>query len=105
MADRRIVWAPRARRDLSEIWKYFARVGSVDVADKLLRDINHAGRQLGRHAFMGRPRDELVSGLRSVLVHPHIIFYRVSEEAVEIARVLHQRRDLMAALVTERGQQ
>jgi toxin ParE1/3/4 len=105
MADpRRVIWAPRARQDLTEIWGYFARVGSVDVADGLLRDINRAGRQLGLHPFMGRPRDELVTGLRSVLVPPHIVFYRVSERVVEIARVLHQRCDLMAALAAERGQ-
>jgi plasmid stabilization system protein ParE len=54
---------------------------------------------------MRRPREELAAGLRSALVHPHIIFYRVSEESVEIARVLHQRRDLTAALASERGQQ
>jgi toxin ParE1/3/4 len=45
---------------------------------------------------MGRPRDELVPGLRSVLAHPHVIFYRISSDMIEVARVLHQRRDLPA---------
>lgn len=35
-------------------------------------------------------------GLRSVLVHPYIVFYRVPDTAVEIVRVLHQRRDFTA---------
>jgi plasmid stabilization system protein ParE len=30
-APKRVVWAPRAQRDLLEIWSYFARVGLDDV--------------------------------------------------------------------------
>src|SRR5882757_11394 len=96
--DRRVVWAPRGRRDLRDIWLYFARIASPEVADELSREIRRAGARLGRHPLMGRPRDELVSGLRSVLVPPHVIFYRVSDEGVEVARILHQRRDLGSAL-------
>jgi len=29
-----------------------------------------------------------------MLVHPYTIFYRVDDHAVEIVRVLHERRDL-----------
>jgi len=95
--DKRVVWAPRARRDIREIWLYFARIASPDVADEISREIHRVGARLGIHPLMGRPRDELVPGLRSILVHPHIIFYRVSDR-VEIARVLHQRRDLGSVL-------
>jgi toxin ParE1/3/4 len=34
--------------------------------------------------------------LRSVLVLPYVVFYRVTELSVEIVRVLHGRRDLDA---------
>jgi len=33
-----------------------------------------------------------------VLAHPYSIFYRVRNDDVEIARVLHERRDFSAAL-------
>jgi toxin ParE1/3/4 len=103
MADaRRIVWAPRARQDLLEIWRYFARVGSIEIADRLLREFEQAGRRLSRHPFMGRPRSEIAPDLRSVLVHPHVVFYRVSDDAVQVARVLHQHRDLGAIFSPER---
>jgi len=36
-------------------------------------------------------------GFGSVLVHPYIIFYRVSDGLVEIARALHGRRNFVAA--------
>lgn len=42
-----------------------------------------------------RSRDEIIPGLRSILVHPYVIFYRANND-VEIVRVLHQRRNFAA---------
>jgi toxin ParE1/3/4 len=87
---------------LDDIWKYFARVGSMEVADGLLREIYRTAERIRERPMTGRPREELASGLRSMLVHPHSIFYRMSEETVEIVRVLHQRRDLDAIFAPDR---
>jgi plasmid stabilization system protein ParE len=65
---RRVVWAPRAKQDLREVWRYYARVASPDVADKLLRDISQAGERLKEEALMWRARDDVMPGLRSVLL-------------------------------------
>jgi len=78
---------------LRDVWRYYERVASPEIADRLLREIDEAGRRLVDEALMWRPRDEVMPGLRSVLVHPYTIFYRVTDEVVEIARVLHERRD------------
>lgn len=67
-AGRRIVWAPKAKQDLLNVWRYFARVASPEIADKLLRDINLAAERLGERPLLGRAREELLSGLRSVSV-------------------------------------
>jgi toxin ParE1/3/4 len=90
---RRVVWAPKSKSDLRDVWRYYERVASADIADKLLREIDDAGRRLADEALMWRARDEIMPGLRSVLIHPYTIFYRVNDDAVEIARVLHERRD------------
>jgi len=37
-----------------------------------------------------------------MLVHPHVVLYRVSDNSIEIARVLHQRRDLAAIFARDR---
>jgi toxin ParE1/3/4 len=94
--DRRVVWAPKARQDLLDVWRYYVRVASPEIADKLLRDIHQTGKRLGEEALMWRARDDVMPGLRSVLVHPYILFYRVSETTVEIARVIHARRNFAA---------
>jgi toxin ParE1/3/4 len=90
---RRVVWAPKSKQDLREVWRYYARVASPDIADKLLREIDQAGERLAEQALMWRARDEVMPGLRSVLIHPYTVFYRVQDGVVEIVRVLHERRN------------
>jgi len=41
---------------------------------------------------MGPPRNELVSGLHAIFVHPYSIFYRVENDEVEISRIIHEER-------------
>ena len=94
---RQLEWAPKARRDLLDIWHYFADTASPDVADKLLRNIERASVRLSDHPMSGRPREEISTGLRSLLVHPYVIVYRVMDSTVDISRVLHERRDVAAA--------
>jgi toxin ParE1/3/4 len=92
----RSLWAPRAKQDLRDIWHYFACVGSPEVADKLLADIGQVAQRAIERPLSGRPRNELVQGLRSTLVHPFTIFYRVKDADVEVVRVLHERRNFSA---------
>jgi plasmid stabilization system protein ParE len=51
---------------------------------------------------MWRARDEVASGLRSVLSQPYGIFYRVTDHDVEVARVLHGRRNFADIFKKER---
>lgn len=46
------------------------------------------------YPLMGRSRDDLAQGVRSIVSDPHILFYRLSKDEIEIARVLHQREDV-----------
>lgn len=75
-ADRRVVWAPKAKQDLRNIWRYFTHVASPETADKLLREISLATERLGERPLLGRAREEVLPGLHSVRVHPYAIFYR-----------------------------
>ena len=49
---RRVVWAPKTKKDLRDVWRYYERVASPEIADKLLREINEAGQRLTDEAFM-----------------------------------------------------
>ena len=98
---RRIVWTLAARKDLRGIWQYYARVASPQIADQMLHEIGETGERLTDRALMGRARDDVALGLRSILRHPYVIFYRVSNGTVAIVRVLHGRRNLAAVFKKE----
>jgi plasmid stabilization system protein ParE len=66
----RVLWAPKATQDLGEIWRYYARVASTDIADKLLREIAEAVQRASDRPLASRSRDEIMPGFRSILVHP-----------------------------------
>ena len=56
---------------------------------------------MGDRPLSHRARDEIMPGLRSLLVHPYTIFYRMTGGGVEVVRVLHERRNFAAILSKE----
>jgi toxin ParE1/3/4 len=90
----RLVWSPEADQDLLSIWSYGADEWSPDVADEHERILWRACERLLDNPELGRSRDELITGLRSILVEPHTVFYQISPHAIQIVRVVHQREDI-----------
>ena len=96
-----LFWSPESEQDLLDIWAYSARTWSLEIADNRLEAISASCERLAQSPFLGRARDELRKGLRSVVVHPHVVFYRIVDGTVEIVRVLHGGRDLDAIFAEE----
>jgi toxin ParE1/3/4 len=90
---RLLVWAPAAKKDLRNLWRHYSKVASPEIADKLAGEIEAASNRLRSHPLLGRARDEVAPGLRSLLVHPYAVFYRTKNDGVEIVRVLHEHQD------------
>ncbi|MCC6357319.1 MAG: type II toxin-antitoxin system RelE/ParE family toxin [Phycisphaerales bacterium] len=86
-----------ARSDLDEIWEYVAH-DSVDRADRLVDTIAAKCRLLERFPNIGRPRPELATNLRSVPVGRYLVFYRNTDEQVEVIRVIDGFRELLPEL-------
>jgi toxin ParE1/3/4 len=89
-------WSPEAEQDILAIWIHVAREASPDVAEEQLRSVDRACEALAEWPHSGRARDELFRGVRSIVVDPYVVFYRVGNSAIEIIRVLHGRRDVDA---------
>ncbi len=87
----------RARRDLLEIWEYIA-TDNARAAEKTVGSILRRFDLLEKNPLLGRRRHDLRAEYRSVTVGSYVIFYLTSAEDVEVIRVLHGRRDLLAAL-------
>jgi plasmid stabilization system protein ParE len=66
-------------QDLQEIWRYCAHVASLDVAERIAREISCVAAGLENDPLIGRDRDELWPGLRSFRAHPYSVFYRIRE--------------------------
>lgn len=67
----------------------------------MAHEIAETGEHLTDRALMWRTRDEVAPGLRSVLRHPYVIFYRVNDDSIEVVRVLHGRRNFTAIFKKE----
>jgi toxin ParE1/3/4 len=94
--ERQLVWSPQAEADLYGIWEFLAREGTLDAADRRLRDIDRTAQLLRRSPYAGRQREELAPQLRSFSVPPHVVFYRIGPTTIEIVRVVDARRNLDA---------
>lgn len=80
-----------------EIYGYFSRVASDEVAEQLLLEIEAAVERLKTNPLIGAPRYEILPHLRATYAHPYTIFYRLTNEGVEISRVVHERREPFSA--------
>ena len=85
-----------AERDLEEIWSYVAEHASPATADRLIDAIIDRFDLLLENPGVGRARPEFSPGVRSFPVENHVIYDRHADELL-IGRVLHGRRDQMAA--------
>jgi toxin ParE1/3/4 len=82
-----------ATRDLEDI-AGFISLNSRRAADRMIDRITGAFRRIAEMPGIGRQREEFSPGLRSFTVAPFLIFYRESEDGVEIVRVVHGARNL-----------
>ena len=85
--------APSADIDLLEIWSYISQ-DSFDAADQFLEQLEQQFDLLASSPLIGKKRDELIPGLRSLTYKNYLIFYRTRNNDVEIIRVLHGARDI-----------
>jgi toxin ParE1/3/4 len=88
-----VVRTDQAETDLAEILDYLDK-RSPQAAERLATAIDDRANLLGQFPEMGRKRDELAPGLRSMVVEQYVLFYRVSATAVEVLRILHGARDI-----------
>jgi plasmid stabilization system protein ParE len=91
----RVVWSRRAAEDLEAIAQYIALDSSAYAAAVVKRILNTA-RNLARFPFAGRIVPELADGnIREWFVYNYRVIYRIEDDVVTIATVVHGRRVLI----------
>lgn len=89
----RLLSTPAAERDLIDIWTYIA-TDNPDAADRLLDAIADRIEQLRKHPRMGRLRPDIAADARFLPIGNYVVLYRLTDEVVEIVRVVHGARDV-----------
>ncbi len=89
----RCIFTASARQDLRDIHDYIAR-DDVEAALRFVQRLEQRCKSVADMPGMGRRRDDLPPGLRSVVEGSYIIVYRPMENGVRILRVLQGSRDL-----------
>ncbi|SRR6266404_1718775 len=89
-----LTYSPEAESDLIDAWVYIAEDKDSETADRVLSSLWNKCNVLVKQPEMGRRREELSTGLRSIPQGSYVIFYRLVEDRIEIVRVLHGARDI-----------
>ena len=93
--------SPRADEDIFEVWRYLYERAGVEIANRVESELYNAFELLSQNPRIGHQRSDLTS--HSVLfltVYSYMIVYRPNTP-LEIARVLHGKRDLRRILRTQ----
>lgn len=91
----KVEYFPEAIEDIADIGN-FIRGKNPEAAEKVLLGIESCCEQFAGNPKMGRSRSELGTDLRSFPHGNYVIFYRVADQVVSIARVLHSAMDIEA---------
>ncbi|HUH75647.1 MAG TPA: type II toxin-antitoxin system RelE/ParE family toxin [Chitinophagales bacterium] len=91
----KVVLRQEAIDDLNNIWNYTFEKWSENQADLYYATIKFACKGIGENPDIGKEYFEISRKLLGLKSGKHIIFYHlISENEIEVIRILHERMDL-----------
>ncbi|MET4084141.1 toxin ParE1/3/4 [Pedobacter sp. UYP30] len=91
----KVILRQKAIDDLNSIWKYTFEQWSQKQADLYYGAIKFACEEIGENPSLGKKYSGISRSLLGVKSGKHIIFYHlISENEVEVIRILHEQMDL-----------
>jgi toxin ParE1/3/4 len=105
---RKVILRPLADLDLEQHFAFLAVEADIDTAKRFLSGVRQSCKTLQQNPEMGSPRTfshSRLSGMRMWSVRGfrrHLIFYRLTPEALEVVRILHGARDVESLLLENR---
>ena len=91
----RVTRRPSAEADVLEIWAYIAEDSMVE-ADRWVDRLDQKLVLWATQPIIGRRRDELSPGMRSLAFGRYVVFFEPSLDGIDVVRVLHGARDIDA---------
>ncbi len=95
MSQYQIVVSPQAQRDLKEIRTYTLQGWGANQADIYLGKIEAAFYSLLNSPEIGRERNDVRTGYRSIVIEKHVLFYKIEKSEIHILGIPHGRMDIL----------
>jgi toxin ParE1/3/4 len=91
----KVILRQEAIDDLNDIWDYTFEQWSENQADKYYATLKFACKEIGENPELGKDYTGIKRNLLGLKSGRHIIFYHlISEDEIEVIRILHERMDL-----------
>lgn len=84
---------PLAEEDLFNIISSTIESWGSAHAKVYAQTIDAALLKLAQYPDFGRERSDIYNGAKSFPIEKHIVFYQISDNGIDVARILHQRMD------------
>jgi toxin ParE1/3/4 len=84
--------------DLRSIGRYTQANWGRDQRNLYLTKLDECFHLLAQNPLRGRACNDIRLGYRKYLIGRHIIFYRESQEGIEVIRILHSSMDIESRL-------
>jgi plasmid stabilization system protein ParE len=92
MVKRKIIWSPRAKKDLHEILVfYFKRNGTKTYSKKLYLNLHKSVRLLGKYSDIGSQTD--IPQVRNLIAGDYSIFYEIDKDLIKIIAIWDNRQN------------
>ena len=85
---------PLAKSDIKKIWRYSHDKWGKRQADKYTTEIGHSIQKLMNKPEQGKNINTIREGYRQLAVQQHLVIYRLTEEEIDIVRVLSKRMNI-----------
>ncbi|MCL2466668.1 MAG: type II toxin-antitoxin system RelE/ParE family toxin [Micrococcales bacterium] len=91
---RSIIYSPRARRHLRDLYLYLAEVADPVTADKFVTAITDHCAALAEFPLRGRARDDIRPGMRTIGFRRRVLIaFDLSDDEVRVLGVFYGGRD------------
>ncbi len=90
-----------AIKDIEQIADYIAKQAGLKQSERFLSKLDGKFAKISQFPNLGRRRDEILPGLRSLPINDYLILYMPIENDVEIFRVVSGYRDISALFAEE----
>mgnify|MGYP006381680409 CR=1 FL=1 len=88
-----VILSIEAEVDLLEITSFISS-GDEAIARRFVYGLMESLDLLSEYPEMGRKRDDLKRGLRSINFNRYLVLYRIEDDVVKVVRIVHGARDI-----------